>query len=412
VVAEHALFDALRASALTGSTTVAAHFRRAAPPIPDAAALEAAQTARELVAAPVQLRYRGHALGTLSPGELAKLVRFVPTGRRYAVSLAQAPLAAAVRPFVQRWRREPVNARFEIAGSSVRAVPAKGGYDLDPATLARAVTTAAQSDGRTTTLALQPVPAAFTTREAQALGIREKLVSYTTEMGPSSANRIHNVHLMADYVDGTIIRPGEVFSFNRVVGPRTPERGFLEGQMIVGSLLLPAIGGGVCQTATTLFNDAFQAGLPVLERHNHGFYISHYPFGRDATVSWGGPDLKFRNDLKHGILIKSSYTDSTLTFTFYGTAQGREVTARTSPQTHWTQPKMSYALDPTAPPGSVRVVAGTGEPGFDVTVYRTVREHGRAIRRDSFFSRYTPVGPTTIYGPGATHYDFVIPPTE
>ena len=69
--------------------------------------------------------------------------------------------------------------------------------------------------------------------------------------------------------------------------------------MIVGRLLLPSIGGGVCQTATTLFNNAFELGLPILERHNHSFYISHYPLGRDATVSWGGPDFEFRNDLEH-----------------------------------------------------------------------------------------------------------------
>jgi vancomycin resistance protein YoaR len=410
VVSEHALFDALRAGVLTGSTTVVAHFRRSAPPIPNAAALEAAEIARKMVAAPVSLRFRAKRLGSLSPARLAALVRFVPAGRMYAVSLAPAPLLAAVRPLVARWRHAPANARFETSGSSVAIVPSKPGYDLDPAAVVRTVTAAARSTGdRSAAVVLERVPAAFTTREAQALGIRRQLVSFTTEMGPSSANRIHNVHLMADYIDGTIIRPGEVFSFNRVVGPRTPQRGFLEGQMIVGSLLLPAIGGGVCQTATTLFNDAFQAGLPILERHNHGFFISHYPLGRDATVSWGGPDLKFRNDLKHGILIDSSYTDSTLTFTFYGTPQGRTVTATTSPQTRWTAPKMSYALDPNAPPGSARVVSGTGESGFDVTVERTVREHGRVLRKDSFFSRYTPVGPTTIYGPGAKHYDFVLP---
>ena len=85
-------------------------------------------------------------------------------------------------------------------------------------------------------------------------------------MGTSSSNRIHNVHLMADFIDGTVIQPGQEFSFNDVVGPRTAERGFLEGQMIVGSLVLPSIGGGVCQTATTLFNDAFELGLPILER--------------------------------------------------------------------------------------------------------------------------------------------------
>jgi Uncharacterized vancomycin resistance protein len=250
---------------------------------------------------------------------------------------------------------------------------------------------------------MAPALPSLTTRQAQALGITKKLTSFTTLMGASSSNRIHNVHLMADFIDGTVIRPGQAFSYNEVVGPRTVERGFREGQMIVGSLVLPAIGGGVCQTATTLFNDAFDLGLPILERHNHSLFISHYPWGRDATVSWGGPDLKFRNDLKHGLLIKSSYTDSTLTFTFYGTPEGRRVTAVTSPQTNFRAPKMSYAFDPSAPARSVKVVAGSGAQGFDLSVKRMVYDrHGKVLRRDTFRSRYVPDGPTAIYGPGRT----------
>jgi vancomycin resistance protein YoaR len=216
---------------------------------------------------------------------------------------------------------------------------------------------------------------------------------------------------MADYIDGTIIKPGKVFSFNGTVGPRTAARGFREGQMILGSLLLPAIGGGVCQTATTLFNNAFENGLPVVERHNHSWYISHYPIGRDATVSWGGPDLKFRNDLDHAIMIKSSYTDSTLTFTFYGTRQGRKVESSTGPQVNFRSPQTSYAYDPAAPRGSVRTVTGSHESGFDITVFRKVYEHGKVIRKDSFTSNYIAVGDTKIYGPG-THpprVDFVLP---
>jgi vancomycin resistance protein YoaR len=222
-------------------------------------------------------------------------------------------------------------------------------------------------------------------------------------MGESSSNRIHNVHLMADFIDGTVIEPGDDFSFNDVVGERTAERGFLEGQEIIGSLVLPSIGGGVCQTATTLFNDAFELGLPILERTNHNLYLSHYPIGRDATVSWGGPDFKFRNDLKHGLLIKTSYTDSTLTFTFYGTNEHRRVVATTGPQTNWTGPSMNYAVDPRAPPGSVKVVAGTGEQGFDVTVGRKVYDaQGKLLQSNTFRSHYIPDSPTTVYGPGRT----------
>ena len=200
-----------------------------------------------------------------------------------------------------------------MSGNHVSVRRSHNGFDVDPKETVAAVTAAASVDAaRSAEIVMGPALPSLTTRQAHGLGITKKLVSFTTQMGMSSSNRIHNVHLMADYIDGTVIRPGQEFSYNEVVGPRTAERGFLEGQMIVGSLVLPAIGGGVCQTATTLFNDAFELGLPVLERHNHSLYLSHYPRGRDATVSWGGPDLKFRNDLKHGLLIKSSYTDSTL----------------------------------------------------------------------------------------------------
>jgi vancomycin resistance protein YoaR len=113
--------------------------------------------------------------------------------------------------------------------------------------------------------------------------------------------------------------------------------------MIFGGVLIPSIGGGVCQTATTIFNAAFEAGLPVSERHNHSWYITHYPMGRDATVSWGGPDLVFKNDLKHAILIDVSYTDTTFTISFYGTKQGRKVTSTTADPTKYTQPKMRAA---------------------------------------------------------------------
>jgi len=252
---------------------------------------------------------------------------------------------------------------------------------------------------RVVVVALTALAADFSTKEAKALGIREQISTFTTDMGESSANRIWNVHLIGDYMDGVIIRPGETFSYNERVGPRTAERGFREGQMIFGGVLIPSIGGGVCQTATTIFNAAFEAGLPIKTRYNHSFYISHYPVGRDATVSWGGPDLVFRNDLRSAILVETTYTDHTFTVSFYGTKQGRKVVASTGAQTNFTQPQLQYAVDPGAPPNSVRTAAGGG-PGFDVNVHRTVYQKGKVLREDDFFTRYVPQNPTAIYGPG------------
>jgi vancomycin resistance protein YoaR len=382
--------------------TIDAPFASVQPDVRDPAARSAASTVDLLLARPIAISYHGARRGALTQLQLARALRVRRVHHRFGVRFDGERLARLVRPRLGSWIERAHNARFAVAGERVSIVPSRPGRDVNPVQLAAAVQSAAHED-HIARVELGDRQPELTTTKARALGIRQKLVSYTTQMGVSSSNRIHNVHLMADFIDGTLIRPGETFSFNDVVGPRTAERGFLEGQMIIGSLVLPSIGGGVCQTATTLFNDAFELGLPIVARTNHNLYLEHYPLGRDATVSWGGPDFKFRNDLKHGLLIKTTYTDQTLTFTFYGTPEGRRVVSHTGPQTNWTSPGMNYAVDPTAPRGSVRVVRGTGEQGFDIVVDRKVYDrNGKLIRSDVFKSHYIPDSTTTVYGPGRT----------
>jgi vancomycin resistance protein YoaR len=384
------------------SLVVVAPFKHVRPAIVTPAARSAAATIDALLAAPVAIDYHGARRGALTRTQLARALSVHPDGHRFTVSLDGDQLARIIRPRLGKWIVRAHNAQFVVAGNRVHVTQSRPGRDVDPAQLADTVRRAT-GDGHVAHVELGPREPDRTTEAAKALGIRQKLVSYTTQMGESSSNRIHNVHLMADFIDGTIVEPGQVFSFNDVVGPRTSERGFLEGQMIIGSLVLPSIGGGVCQTATTLFNDAFELGLPILARTNHNLYLAHYPLGRDATVSWGGPDFRFRNDLKHGLLIKASYTDQTLTFTVYGTPEGRRVVSHTGPQTKWTSPGMNYAVDLSAPRGSVKVVKGTGEQGFDIQVSRKVYDrNGKLLRSNVFKSHYIPDSPTTVYGPGRT----------
>ena len=411
-VDQAAVLALVRDAALRGLPAIEAPVASVAPALTTAAAEEAAAAARTAVSAPVALRFRHHEVGELGPRTIARLLRFEAVGGAFELSLAPEGIQSELAPLVDRFTRKPVDASFRVVGKRARVVKGRDGTMLDVAGAQAAVLGGATESGvREAAIGLTAREPKFSTQDARALGIRRRVSTFTTDMGVSSSNRIWNVHLMADYIDGTIIRPGKTFSFNKAVGPRTPERGFREGQMILGSLLLPAIGGGVCQTATTLFNNAFELGLPVKERHNHSWYISHYPIGRDATVSWGGPDLKFKNDLDHAILIKTSYTDSTLTFSFFSKKQGRKVTSSTGPQTNFRSPKPSYAYDPSAPKGSKRTVAGSHAQGFDITVFRKVYEHGKLVRKDSFTSHYVAVGDTVIYGPGTDppRIDFVLP---
>ncbi|MGH9198614.1 MAG: VanW family protein, partial [Acidimicrobiia bacterium] len=168
-----------------------------------------------------------------------------------------------------------------------------------------------------------------------------------------------------------------------------PENGYQEAQVIVNGELVPGIGGGVCQVGTTLFNAAFFAGLPIVERSNHSLHISKYPLGRDATVNYGHQDLKFRNDTPYGFLLKAFVTSKALTLSVYSTKLGRTVEYTTSERRNTKPPPTQYVDDPTLPAGQ-EVVQEEGSAGFDVTVTRTVREGENVLHQGTFVSKYRP----------------------
>ena len=246
------------------------------------------------MSAPVTIRFRGDEVGRLWPRTLAGLVRFQPSEGGYNLVLAPDGVGRAAGRFVTSATRKPLDATFAVYGNHVRVVRSRGGTRLASTKGAAAILAAGLAPGgaRAAAVTLTKQQAELTTRDARALGIKRRISTFTTDMGVSSSNRIHNVLLMGQ-VPRRHHRPSgpDVLVQRDDRAADQSERGFLEGQMILGGLLVPSIGGGVCQVATTIFNAAFEAGLPIRERHNHSFYISHYPMGRDATVSWGGPDL-------------------------------------------------------------------------------------------------------------------------
>ena len=156
------------------------------------------------------------------------------------------------------------------------------------------------------------------------MGITGLVGGYTTIYG-GDANRVHNVQLVANLIDHTLIRPGQVFSFNGTTGERNADKGFLEAPVIINGELQTGLGGGVCQVSTTVFNAAYEAGLDITERTNHALYISHYPQGRDATVNYPDLDLKFVNDTERWLLLRTFVGSSSLTVNLYGAPQNRRV---------------------------------------------------------------------------------------
>lgn len=154
---------------------------------------------------------------------------------------------------------------------------------------------------------------------SQCMRLKEKrLASYTTQFNPGNLNRSHNIYLSAKAIDHFILFPGEIFSFNRVVGKRTVQRGYKQAKVIVKGEYSEGIGGGICQTSSTLFNSVDQAGLEIVERVSHSKRVTYVPKKRDATVSWEGPDFRFKNQLNEPILIVTHTKGGKITISIYG----------------------------------------------------------------------------------------------
>jgi vancomycin resistance protein YoaR len=186
-------------------------------------------------------------------------------------------------------------------------------------------------------LQLTEGPASFTAAEATEYGIKQAVggnnawrsgapttgpPGFTTYHDPTGA-RITNIHRMADIVRGAVIAPGETFSINDHVGERTLEKGFVPAGAIREGRHVEEVGGGVSQFATTMFNAVYFAGLQIDESQAHSEYFDRYPRGREATMGYPAPDLRFTNDTPYGIMIWTSYTQSSLTITLYSTPHAR-----------------------------------------------------------------------------------------
>jgi vancomycin resistance protein YoaR len=359
------------------------------------ASLTAAQRrASRIVSGPVRVRVAGKTL-RIPRWRLATILdlstlRF--TGR--AADAYFARLAKQVD-------RGPADATWSIHGSTVSVVPAKPGLALDVPHAATALLGAASRPGnRTVSLPLATAQPGRSTSEAQAMGITGTVGSYETLYG-GDPNRIHNVRLVAHLVDDKLIAPGATFSFNGTTGERSAEKGFLEAPVIVNGELQTGLGGGVCQVSTTVFNAAYEAGLPISARTNHALYISHYPLARDATVNYPDIDLKFVNDTGHWLLLRTWVGSSSLTAVLYGTPVHRRVESVAQPLHVVAQPPVEKTVDATLKPGEVEV-DDPGVPAQTTSVERKVyAPNGNLLSDQTFYSSYRAEPKVIRVGPKA-----------
>jgi vancomycin resistance protein YoaR len=280
------------------------------------------------------------------------------------------------------------DAKFVVVSNGIRIQPSVDARVLDvPATATALLAAAVRPLNRTALIAIATHPAKRTTADAQAMGINGIVSSYTTSFG-GVPNRIHNVQVVSHLVDDTLIAPGKEFSFNGTTGERNAAKGLLEAPVIINGELQNGLGGGTCQVSTTVFNAAYEAGLPITARTNHALYISHYPQGRDATVNYPDIDLKFVNDTDHWLLLRTFVSSSSLTVNLYGTPLHRRVESEVAPLRTTGKVPIKLVKDPTLQKGK-RVVEEQGSAPLATSVTRRVYdEKGKLLYENTWYSSY------------------------
>jgi vancomycin resistance protein YoaR len=410
VLDREALRAALVSAVVDGTAEIGIPVRTNVPQITSEQARQAVVPARVVLAAPVTLGFRDKTF-LLSPEDLLKMAALdqagLAVGRPFTFNTEAARdlLAALLRGI----ETPAVDAVIKPGtdGKSFTVVPSKNGVVVEWDSLIAAITRVSlEPDHRYVPIPTAVAAPKLTTTDAELLGDRRVVASFETYFSPSNEARAHNIQQVASLLDGHIVRPGEVFSFNKAVGPTTKAAGFDEAPVIVGGVLTPGVGGGICQVSTTLFNAVFFAGLPVVERRPHSFYIEHYPVGRDATVSQGEVDFKFRNDTAQVLMISASATDHSVKVSLAAAVWDRTVTYQLLPPHDFVPPSSSAAKprrlgDPSLSPGEVSEV----EPGIDgrtVRIERTVKRlDGTTLFSDAFDSVYAPKDYIVRVGPPA-----------
>jgi len=325
----------------------------------------------------------------LRPPRIARVLQLPADGRR-DLRIGGAGASSWFTALAKRVDKPPVDADWAVSKSGIRVIPDQPGHVLDVPRSAKAVLRAAlvtAPELRSANLTVERVTARRTTAEAQDMDIKGLVASYETFYG-GEPNRIHNVQLVSHLVDKHVIAPGETFSFNGTTGARTEDKGFLEAPVIINGELKTGLGGGVCQVSTTVFNAAYEAGLPIVSRTNHALYISHYPQGRDATVNYPDTDLRFTNDTGHWLLLRTWVGSSSLTVALYGTPVHRRVVSETSPLVVTGPPPVRKIKDPTLFVGET-VVEERGSSSLKTSNERKVYDaDGKLLFDTTFYSSY------------------------
>lgn len=314
------------------------------------------------------------------------------------------PSKINVEEYAKKINKEPVDAAAKVEENKVTVVPEEMGRSIEMSSL---VSIAAELENSENTEKVLPV--IFTKPKIASSDVYARLfkdIFYTmsTKFNTAStndANRGENIKIAVSKINGKILAPGQTFSFNDVVGPRTEAAGYKLAHAYSGGKIIDDVGGGICQVSTTLYNAVLFSDLEVVSRSNHMFTVGYVPYGRDAAVSYGSLDFKFKNSTAWPMKIEGTVSkDNKIYFTIKGTKENTDNTKiEISPVTvKTTNFNIKYIDDPTLEEGKTKIKQN-GMKGYVVDTYKIVKKDGEVISKTKLHtSVYKPLDQQVLKG--------------
>lgn len=358
-----------------------------APAVTDEAAQRARALAKAAIAEPVTVQ-AGGVSATIPPSAIVKALSFVREDGELVPRLDGAVLHESIADQLSEVETPGRDATFQITKGVPVVVPSLVGRGIEDQELATAVAgvLGASGDARNVTVSFGVRAPELTTDEAKALGVTEKLSTFTQNF-PYAAYRVQNIGQAAEYMNGTLLMPGEVFSMNEVIKERTPENGYTRGIVIgPGGVFEEQQGGGVSASATAVWTAAFFAGMEQVSTRAHSIYISRYQPGLEATVAWALFDMQFRNTTANAVFITTKMTNTSLRVTFWGTREYDEIAAEFGPKTD-IRPFILIEKKKKVKEGCMEQA---GINGFNINVDRVFYKDGAEVKRETFTTSYRP----------------------
>lgn len=228
------------------------------------------------------------------------------------------------------------------------------------------------------------------------------LGTYSTTYSTGNANRATNIALAVKSVNGYVLMPGETFSYNSTVGERTAARGYKEAGVYLNGEVTTGLGGGICQVSSTLYNAILLANLEIVERSNHTFKPSYVPAGQDATVSWGSPDFKFKNNRNYPIRISASTSNGTIVFNVHGLKSDDDYQVKILSYEVGSIPFSTQYQETSALPAGTQKVTQAGSNGCKTQTYKVLYKNGNEVSRSLINSdTYKPHNQVVSVGTGS-----------